>query len=94
MNKKSMLKKTAALLLALGLTVGATGCDFLVTDSQEDLKQIVATVDISSEMSGDDTMKQYADDIELLIDKGGLSTDIPAREDPWKPGATEREKMY
>ena len=75
-----MLKKTAALLLALGLTVGATGCDFLVTDSQEDLKQIVATVDISSEMSGDDTMKQYADDIELLIDKGGLSTDIPKRD--------------
>jgi len=80
MNKKSMLKKTAALLLALGLTIGATGCDFLVTDSQEDLKQIVATVDISSEMSDDETMKAYADGMELLIDKGGLSTEIPKRD--------------
>ena len=80
MNKKGMLKKTAALLLALGLTIGATGCDFLVTDSQEDLKQIVATVDISSEMSGDDAMKAYADGMEKLIKEGGLSTEIPKRD--------------
>lgn len=80
MNKKHMVKKTAALLLALGLAVGATGCEFLVTDSQEDMKQIVATVDISSEMKNDAALKDYADDMELLIDKGGLSTDIPKRD--------------
>ena len=47
MSKKN-LKKTAAVMLGLALTVGATGCNFVVTDSARDLAQIVATVDIST----------------------------------------------
>ena len=80
MNKKQTLKKTAALLLGLGLTVGATGCDFIVTDNQEDLKQVVATVNISGAMEKDEAYKEYADDVQKLINKGGLSTDIPKRD--------------
>lgn len=53
MNKKN-LKKTAALMLGLALTVGATGCNFIVTDSARDLEQKVATVDISTALKEDE----------------------------------------
>ena len=53
MNKKN-LKKTAALMLGLALTVGATGCNFIVTDNARDLEQKVATVDISAALKEDE----------------------------------------
>ena len=53
MNKKNTLKKTAALLLGLALTVGATGCDFVVTDSAADYAQIIAKVDITETLAND-----------------------------------------
>ncbi len=80
MNKKHTFKKTLALLLALGLTLGATGCNFLVTDSMKDLQQVVATVDISQTLEKDEAYKDYADDISALISAGALSTDIPKRD--------------
>ena len=81
MNKKHTFKKTAALLLALGLTFGVAGCDnFLVTDSMKDLQQVVATVDISATLAKDEAYKDYADDISSLIQAGALSTDIPKRD--------------
>ena len=80
MNKKHTFKKTAALLLALGLTLGATGCNFLVTDSMKDLQQVVATVDVSATLAKDEAYKDYADDISALISAGALSTDIPKRD--------------
>lgn len=80
MNKKHTFKKTAALLLALGLTLGATGCNFLVTDSMKDLQQVVATVDVSTTLAKDEAYKDYADDISALISAGALSTDIPKRD--------------
>ncbi|MBQ8322392.1 MAG: hypothetical protein IJX91_00320 [Clostridia bacterium] len=80
MSKKHTLKKVAALILALGMTIGAAGCNFLVTDSMKDLEQVVATVDISDTLGSDDDYKEYKDDIEKLIEKGGLSTDIPKRD--------------
>ena len=76
MNKKHTLKKTVALLLSLGLTVGATGCNFLVTDNEADLKQIVATVDISDNLEN----SVVKADVEKLIANKGLSTDIPKRD--------------
>ncbi len=65
MSKKN-LKKTAALMLGLALTVGATGCNFVVTDSARDLKQTVATVDISAALKenadfGNDIAKAVSD---------------------------------
>lgn len=80
MNKKHTLKKAAALLLSLGLTVGATGCNFLVTDSVADLKQIVATVDITDNLGNSDDYASVKAGVEKLIKNKGLSTDIPKRD--------------
>lgn len=80
MNKKHTLKKTAALLLSLGLTVGATGCNFLVTDSVADLKQIVATVDITKNLGKSTDYASVKAGVEELIANKGLSTDIPKRD--------------
>lgn len=80
MNKKHTLKKTAALLLSLGLTVGATGCNFLVVDNEADLKQIVATVNIADNLGKSTDYDSVKADVEKLIDKKGLSTDIPKRD--------------
>ena len=80
MSKKHTFKKVAALVLALGMTLGVTGCNFLVTDSMKDLEQVVATVDVSKTLGGDTEYKEYKDDIEKLIKDGGLSTDIPKRD--------------
>ena len=80
MNKKHTLKKAAALLLSLGLTVGATGCNFLITDSVADLKQIVATVDITENLKNSTDYASVKADVEKLIANKGLSTDIPKRD--------------
>ena len=39
MKRKNTIKSTAALMLGLALTVGATGCSFVLTDSEADLKR-------------------------------------------------------
>ena len=81
MNKKKLVKKTTALLIALGLTIGAVGCDFIVVDSEKDLRQTVATVNITSQLANsEDGYADYADDFQLLVDEGGLSTQIPKRD--------------
>ena len=80
MNKKNTLKKTVALLLSLGLTVGATGCNFLVTDNEADLKQIVATVNITDNLEKSEDYASVKADVEELIANKGLSTDIPKRD--------------
>lgn len=80
MSKKNTVKKAAALFLGLALTVGGAGCNFLVADTQKDLAQIVATVDITENLGKDEQYKAYADDVEKLINEGGLSTEIPKRD--------------
>ena len=80
MNKKHTLKKTLALLLSLGLTVGATGCNFLITDSVADLKQVVATVDITDNLKDSNDYASVQADVDKLIANKGLSTDIPKRD--------------
>lgn len=81
MNKKHTLKKVTAFLLGLALTVGTTGCNFLVTDSEKDLAQIVATVDITANLEKDDAFPDaVATGVDKLIEMKGLSTDIPKRD--------------
>ena len=75
MSKKHTIKKTAAVLLGLMLTVGATGCDFIVTDNEKDLAQVVADVDITSILKGDTDFSAYEEAVKTIIENAeGLST--------------------
>ena len=76
MNKKN-LKKTAAVMLGLALTVGATGCNFIVTDGERDLAQIVATVDISTALKED---VRYGEDIATAVNKIVGKSEISKRD--------------
>lgn len=78
MNKKNTIKKTAAVLLGLALSVGATGCNFIVTDSEKDLAQTVASVDITSSLAKSETYKDYADDVSAILEN--LTSDISKRD--------------
>lgn len=78
MNKKNAVKKTAAILLGLALTVGATGCNFIVTDNEKDLAQTVASVDITGSLAKNEKYKDYADDVSAILDN--LTTDISKRD--------------
>ncbi len=81
MNKKNTVKKTAALVLALGLAIGGVGCtNFIVTDSAKDLAQTVATVDISASLKADKDSEYnaVAGDVEKML--GRLSTSITKRD--------------
>ncbi len=80
MNKKHTFKKTTALLMGVALTVGATGCGFITTDSQKDLEQIVATVDITSHLKNfaSAEYKAQADKVEKVVEN--LSKDITKRD--------------
>ncbi len=69
MNKKNTVKKTAALMMGLALTVGATGCNFIVTDTAKDYAQTIVTVDISNGLASSTNYKEYAGDISAIIDK-------------------------
>ena len=80
MSTKHTMKKAAAIFLGLAMTVGATGCNFLVTNSQADLKQTVAKVNITANLKEDDEFKTVADEVAAIIADGGLSTDIPKRD--------------
>ncbi|MBR2023454.1 MAG: hypothetical protein IJ996_02940 [Clostridia bacterium] len=81
MNNKHLMKKLGALLMALGLTLGATGCDFVVPDSVKDLNQRVAKVDITATLAKDDTFTDtVAEEVATLISNNELSTSIPKRD--------------
>lgn len=79
MKTKHTLKKTLTAFLALALTFGAVGCDFLVTDNQKDMKRIVATVDITDSLK-DKKGSTLAGEFDKIVDAGGLVTEIPKRE--------------
>lgn len=78
MSKRNTFKKTAVLTLALMFTVSGAGCDFFPKDSDRDLEQIVATVNISDGLKKDDNA--VADDVSRIITDGGLSTHIYKRD--------------
>ena len=79
MKIKNTIKKTVTAFLALALTLGATGCNFLVTDNQKDLKRTVATVDITDALE-DKKGETLAGEFDKIVDAGGLVTDIPKRD--------------
>lgn len=78
MKKTQTLKKTAALLLGIALTVGATGCNFIVTDGEKDLEQVVATVNVIEELKKDDAYKAKASDVEKVLEN--LTKEIKKRD--------------
>lgn len=78
MNKKHTFKKVAAMLLGIALTIGATGCGFVTKDSQKDLEQVVAKVDISAQLASSDKYASVAEDVTKLIKQ--LDTSITKRE--------------
>ncbi|MBR2441712.1 MAG: hypothetical protein IKB20_01375 [Clostridia bacterium] len=80
MNKKHTFKKTTALLMGVALAVGATGCGFISTDSQKDLEQVVATVDITSHLknAAASEYKAQADNVAKVV--SNLSKDITKRD--------------
>ena len=80
MNKKNNLKKVAALLLGVALVAGSTGCNFIVTDNEKDLAQVVAEVDITKgdTFAKDAKFTDVADDVKGMV--ANLSSDISKRE--------------
>ena len=76
MSKKHTLKKMGALLLGVALTVGSTGCNFFPADTQEDLAQEVAKVNIYKSLEKDDDYKSYAQAVNTLIEKGALTSSV------------------
>ncbi len=80
MSKKHTMKKTAAILLGVALTAGATGCNFITTDSDKDLAQVVASVNISDSLKTDDKYSAKATEVSRVIKECGLDTDIYKRD--------------
>ena len=81
MNNKHLIKKAFAMLLAFGLTLGATGCDFIVADSVKDLNQTVAKVDITATLEKDEAFgAAVTQEVATLISNNELSTSIPKRD--------------
>ncbi len=80
MSKKNTVKKTAALLLGLALTVGSVGCaNFITTNGEKDLAQTVATVNISKELKKSGSgFENVADDVADII--SGISNKISKRD--------------
>jgi len=80
MNKKNTFKQTAALLFSLAIAVGATGCNFFPTDTEKDLAQTVATVNVAETMKATDatTAAQVEELVKLMND--GNAAQISKRE--------------
>lgn len=82
MSKKNRLKVAVAALLAATMTIGATACDaFFTTDNEANMKQIVASVNISSLLGEDESVSDdAAKGVKDIIKNVGLNTDIPKRD--------------
>lgn len=81
MDKKNIIKKSAALLLGAAFAVSGVGCDFFPTDTEKDLAQTVATVNVSATMKGTDsaTATQTADVVKIM-NGGSAAASISKRE--------------
>lgn len=80
MNKKNILKKTAAVVLGTAITVGATGCNFLITDNEKDLDQVIAKVNISESLKKEEGYETVANDLDKVIKDYNLSSNIYKRD--------------
>ena len=78
MNKKHTIKKTIAMLMGVALALGTTGCGFITPDSQADLEQTVATVDITKQLEKSDEYANYANEVAAVTKY--ISKDIKKRE--------------
>ncbi len=79
MNKKNNAKKLAALVLGGALATGCVGCgNFIVTDNEKDLAQVVANVDITSSSAFAEEYGDVATDVKEIVKN--LSTKISKRE--------------
>ena len=76
MNKKNTIKKAAAIFLSLGLALGGTGCAFVTTDTEADMQQTVAKVNIVKYLEDDADYGTYASELSEIITKGNLETEI------------------
>ncbi|MBR2340930.1 MAG: hypothetical protein IKA72_00790 [Clostridia bacterium] len=66
MIKNRKIKNALALVLGASFVVGGTACSFFPTDSEKDLAQTVAKVDITDYLS-ETEFAQYADDVETIM---------------------------
>lgn len=80
MNKKNVLKKTVAMLMGVALAVGATGCNFILTNSDADLRQTVATVDITDILKDDKEYGSKVAELDKILADKGMTTSIPKRD--------------
>ncbi len=79
MNKKTKMKKAAALFLGIALAVGSVGCgNFIEIDNERDLAQTVASVDITDALQNDPKYASVAGELKKVVSK--LSTDISKRD--------------
>ncbi len=79
MNKKSSIKKTAALVLGAALAIGGVGCgNFVLTDNAKDLEQTVATVNISEGLKSDAKYASVANEVGEIVKN--LSNDVSKRD--------------
>lgn len=81
MNKKHTMKKTAALTLGMALAIGGAGCEFVVTDSNNDMAQTVATVNITESLKKENetSAKEVATLLEVMND-GKTYSEISKRD--------------
>ena len=80
MSKKNIFKKTAALVLGAAVVVGTTGCNFIVTDSEKDLDQVITTVNISQSLKSETGYETVATHLNSVIEDYNLSSDIYKRD--------------
>ncbi len=68
MIEKKNVKKAAATFLGLALAIGGVGCgNFITTDSEKDLAQTVATVNISATLKTDAEFSGVATEVEEVL---------------------------
>lgn len=81
MDKKRTMKKTAALTLGMALAIGAAGCEFVVTDSNNDMAQTVATVNITESLKKtDETSAREVATLLQVMNDGKTYSEISKRD--------------
>ena len=80
MSKKNIFKKTAALVLGAAVVVGTTGCNFILTDSEKDLDQVISRVNISESLKSETGYETVATELNSVIEDYNLSSEIYKRD--------------
>jgi len=76
---KNKIKNAAALLLGVSFVAAGAGCNFFPTNTEKDMEQEVANVNIANYVA-ETEFADYKDDIETIITKGGITTTIHKRD--------------